>query len=113
MATGDLKLAGPVSTQVRMLLEENAALQVINLNPVSFSDMLITLNNKCNLFAAGQPTGQHEIMTSRCVDASTVYTCCLHLCCVYTKDNATSFVARVTCAVTESSCATTANSMYA
>ena len=29
VATGDLKLAGPLSTQVRMLLEENAALQVI------------------------------------------------------------------------------------
>ena len=46
MLTGDLKLLGPVSNQVRMLLEENAALQVRNLYAVSCFDMLITFKCK-------------------------------------------------------------------
>lgn len=42
MVTGDLKLEGPVTSQVKMLLEENAALQVhISLHAVS--DTLIML----------------------------------------------------------------------
>lgn len=44
VVTGDLKLEGPVTNQVKMLLEENAALQVdISLNAVS--DMLIILSS--------------------------------------------------------------------
>ena len=63
VATGDLKLEGPVSNQVRMLLEENAALQVTDPNTVSCSDMLIELNIKCKLFAAGQPAEQLDFMS--------------------------------------------------
>ena len=39
VAIGDLKLEGPVSNQVRMLLEENAALQVIHPNAMSCSEL--------------------------------------------------------------------------
>ena len=78
VTTGDLKLEGPVSTQVSLLLEENAALQVMNLNAVPCFDMSNMLNIKSHLLAARQPTGQLGFRSSMVEDASIVAFSRLH-----------------------------------